>query len=123
MDRNYIINKNSYGGRKYMWGEFISGCAIIIVAIIEALAHKDRTENKKIRENMKHHENLRRQEALLQLEMESANIKLTKIIAKKVQNQETNGDVEEAYKAVHDAQMKYYQFINGIAINEIQERD
>lgn len=106
-----------------MWSELISGGAIIIVAIIEALAHRDRIENKKIRENIKHHENLRRQEALLQLEMESANIKLTKIIAKKVQNQETNGDVEEAYKAVHDAQMKYYQFINGIAINEIQECD
>ena len=106
-----------------MWSELISGGAIIIVAIIEALAHKDRIQNKKMMEEREKHEKLRRQEALLQLEMESANIKLTKIIAKKVQNQETNGDVEEAYKAVHDAQMKYYQFINGIAINEIQERD
>lgn len=106
-----------------MWGELISGGALIIVAIIEALAHKDRKENKKMMEERERHEKLRRQEALLQLEMESANIKLTKIIAKKVQNQETNGDVEEAYKAVNDAQKKYYKFINGIAMNEIQECD
>lgn len=106
-----------------MLSELISGGALIIVAIIEAFAHKDRIQNKKMMEEREKHENLRRQEALLQLEMESANIKLTKIIAKKVQNQETNGDVEEAYKAVHKAQEKYYKFINGVAINEIQECD
>ena len=58
-----------------MLSELISGGALIIVAIIEAFAHKDRIQNKKMMEEREKHENLRRQEALLQLEMESANIK------------------------------------------------
>lgn len=101
----------------------MSFAGLIIVALIEAVAHADRNKTKKEREEQKRREEIRSEEARLQLQMINAAIKLNKIIAKKVQHQKTNGDVEDANNAVEEAQRAYYDFINRIALEEVNHKE
>lgn len=106
-----------------MDANIIQGIALITVAVIEALAQRDRNQIKKITAKHDERETLRKRESLLQLQMEDASIKLAMIIAKKVQNQKTNGDVEEAYKAAQKAKEEYHKFLNDVAMTGLERRD
>lgn len=97
-------------------GTIIGIVAAVISSVLSAFILNKM--NKEQKEKEKREKN-RIEESRLQLEMINASIDLEKIIAKKVQHQETNGDVEAANKVVKEAQQAYYKFINRIAIEDI----
>ena len=60
-------------------------------------------------------EELRAEGALIQLEMMQAELKLSKVTAKAVMNQELNGDVEDAVKWVRKVEIKYEDYVRRIS--------
>lgn len=103
-----------------MEATIVNGLFLIAVALIELRAGRDRKNQKKLQEEQAAHEQLRREEMELQLQMTSANTKLVKVIAKTVQHQKTNGDVEEAYRAVQESQDAYFHFLNKVAVERLE---
>ena len=92
-------------------GPLISAIALVLVAIIEAVATRERKRYKADRERAERRAALRAKESQLSMEMMSANNKLTLIIAKKLTGQHTNGDVEEAMHESMQAQRDYQDFL------------
>lgn len=82
----------------------ISAAGAIGVAYIGVHQRKDRKNNDKC-------EALRSEGALLQLEMTQAELKLSKVTAKAVLNQKTNGDVEEAMNWVKEVEIKFADYM------------
>lgn len=99
--------------------EIIETAGLIIVAIIGVLAERERRVNKKERAELARKEANRIEESRLALIMQDAILKLATVTAKKVMNHKTNGDVEEAFNAAAEARKNYYDFINRIAMEEI----
>jgi hypothetical protein len=109
------------GGRLFLWGEercgvdsfaaiisaFISTAGALGVAWIGLHQRMDRIINDQ-------REALRREGELIQLEMTQAGLKLSKVTAKAVMQQKLNGDVEEAWKWVHEVEIKYADFLRRI---------
>lgn len=92
-------------------GPLISAIALVLVAIIEAVATRERKRYKADRERAERRAALRAKESQLSMEMMSANNKLTLIIAKKLTGQHTNGDVAEAMHESMQAQRDYQDFL------------
>lgn len=92
-------------------GPLISAIALVLVAIIEAVATRERKRYKADRERAERRAALRAKESQLSMEMMSANNKLTLIIAKKLTGQHTNGDVEEAMHESMQAQRDYQDLL------------
>lgn len=101
------------------FGEIISGVVLIIVAIIEAKACRDRKNQKEEKERMERRAARRAEENRLSIQMENANLQLSMITAKKVMNQETNGDVDEALVAAKKAAEAYESFLDEVATEQI----
>jgi len=58
---------------------------------------------------------LRNEGALIQMEMSQAGLKLSKVTAKAVLNQKTNGDVEEAMCWAKEVEIKYNDYLRRIS--------
>lgn len=93
------------------YGPTVSAVALVLVAIIEALAARDRRRYKSDRERAERRAALRARESQLSMEMMSSNNKLTLVIAKKLTGQHTNGDVEEAMHEAQQSQADYQTFL------------
>lgn len=84
------------------------------------LAVYNRRENKKEKEREKREET-RREEALLSLELNMSNNKLSYATAMALKRGTANGEVEEGIEAYQKAKDKYYAFLNKQAIEHIQK--
>jgi hypothetical protein len=86
----------------------IAALATIVVAVLEV---RNRRERGKAEERYA----IRSEESRLSMELMSAQCKLSLVTAKAVLNMKTNGDVEEAFEAVKEAQTKYDEYIRKLA--------
>ncbi len=104
----------------------ISGGTAILIAVIEALAAKDRKRSQEDREKtLKEHEamaeraKLRAEESMIAMQLNNASCKLSLVTAKAVTHQQLNGDVQEAIDAALKAQEKYDTFLHSIAAKAV----
>lgn len=97
----------------------VSAISAITVAGISAWSNK---QVKKEREGFKQNESNQVKERLLTMKLISANCKLSAVTAKTVLNHKTNGDVQDAFESVQEAQQEYYDFINRIAVENLSKK-
>ena len=101
------------------WGALISAVAVVLIAVIEAVASRDRKSAKAYREKSDRRETIRAEESRLSMELMSANCALSLITAKKVTNQKTNGDVAKAMEKAQKAQEEYDVFLRELASGQV----
>lgn len=104
-------------------GPVISGATLIVVAVIEALAARERKRAKEDREHTEERAKLRAKEARLNLEMLAATCALSLICAKKLDGQHVNGDVEAAMTQAKEAQKEYSDFLRGMGLWRVGNDD
>lgn len=97
----------------------IPAIAAVVVAIIEAVAARDRAHNKADRERAAAHEKLRAEETLLSMKMMSATLKLSVVTANALTGGHNNGNVEEAKQAAVDAEQEYEAFLQRVSAREV----
>lgn len=100
-------------------GELIQTTGLILVAVIGALAERDRRDIKRQKEKQTQRYELRAEEERLSMKMQDATMKLATVTAKVVMQKKTNGDVEEAFKAAEEATKEYNDFIERIAAKQV----
>lgn len=103
------------------WGALLSSAALVLVAIIEAVATRERRQAKGERERSIKRAERREQESVLAMEMMDANCALSLVNAKKLMGHQTNGDVEEAMEKAMAAQANYNKFVQGLAAHEVSK--
>ena len=96
----------------------IPALATIIIAIIEAMAAKERKETKKQNEKSEARANIRAKESRLSMQMMSATLQLSIVSANALTNGHNNGNVERAKTAAEHAMQEYEQFLQGLAVKE-----
>ena len=99
----------------------ISAVAVVLVAVIEAAAARERKAHKEDRERTESRSAVRAEESRLSMEMMSANCALSLILAKKLSGMHTNGDVEEAMEKARAAQGEYSEFLQKIASRQLSK--
>ena len=99
-----------------MWQYIIPAISAIVVAVVEALAARDRSRAKKQAETLKRHEQQRAEETRLAMAMNSATLQLCVVTANALTGGHNNGNVERARQAAEDA---YNQFIQRLAANQV----
>ena len=104
------------------WGAVISAIALVAVAIIEAVAVKDRKNAKAEKERVERRAALREHESHLSMQMMSAACALALVTAKKVTGMHTNGDVEEAMDKAREAQANYQTFLEETAARQLAKQ-
>lgn len=104
------------------WGELFSALALVIVAVIEAVAVRDRKRAKEDKERVERRAAVRERESRLSMEMTSAACALALVTAKKVTGMHTNGDVEEAMTKAKAAQKEYQDFLEDVAAHQVAKR-
>ena len=97
----------------------ITSGATVVVAIITAVSN---AKAKKEKKEFSQKEEEQCKERLLTMELLSANCKLSTVTAKAMFNHKTNGDVQDAFDSVKEAQEKYFDFINGIAARKLSKK-
>lgn len=107
------------------WGEtkmgqyIIPAIAAVVVAIIEAIAARDRKRNKADKEAEERRDKERMEESRLSMKMMSATLQLSVVTANALTGGHNNGNVERARKAAEDAEREYQAFLQRIASEEI----
>lgn len=99
--------------------EIISGIFLVIVALIEALATRDRKKVKHYNEKAEERASQRAEESKLSMQMMSATVKLALVEAEAMTHGHLNGNVEEAKAAALKAQSDYEAFLVRIASKEL----
>lgn len=89
----------------------------VVVAIIEAIASKERKETKKERERLEEQGRLRAQESALGMKLSDANMQLTLVVANALTGGHNNGNVEKAKKSAEEAKKEYDDFLIKSASN------
>lgn len=79
-----------------MWENIIAGVSLVVVAIIEAIAARERRQDKKDRDRQAEQETAKEQLLLLLLQGNRAAISLGEATAHAMQRGHTNGDMEAA---------------------------
>ena len=102
-----------------MWQYIIPAASAIVVAVIEALAARDRIRAKKQAETLKRHEQQRAEETRLAMSMNSATLQLCVVTANALTGGHNNGNVERAREAAQEAEDAYNQFIQRLAANQV----
>lgn len=97
----------------------IPAIATIIIAIIEAIAARERKETKESRAKEEKRANQRARESRLSMDMMSATLKLSVVTANALTGGHNNGNVEESRKAAQKASDEYEAFIREITAQEI----
>lgn len=104
------------------WSVVISSVALVVVAIIEAAALREKKHAKQDKEKMEHRAVIRERESHLSMEMMSAACALSLVVAKKVTGMHTNGDVEEAMEKAKSAQSSYQSFLEETAARQLAKQ-
>lgn len=97
----------------------VSGIFMVLVAVIEAVAAKDRKNSKKDQERLKRHEQQRAKESKLQMELISATLQLCVVSSNALTGGHNNGNVERARQAAKDAEDAYNEYIQELAANQV----
>jgi DNA polymerase III delta prime subunit len=99
----------------------IPGVFTLLVAIIEAIAAKERKDTKKENEKTEQRAALRAEESRLSMQMMSATLQLSVVTANALTGGHNNGNVEAAKEAAEEAMTEYTAFINKIASKEVSK--
>ena len=102
-----------------MAGEIISGIAIVLVAIIEAIAAMDRKRSKSDRQRSERRAAVRAEESKLAMQMMDANLDLALATATAVEQGKLNGEMKAARDKAREAQENYRMFIRNVAAREV----
>lgn len=97
----------------------IPAAAGIVVAVIEALAARDRMKAKKDRERAEARYALREEESRLSMQMADATLQLSIVTANALTGGRNNGNVERARQAAAKAEAEYEAFHNRLAAHEV----
>lgn len=97
-----------------MWEYIIPALATITVAVIEALAARDRHAAKRREER-------RAEESRLSMQMMSATLQLAIVTANALTGGHNNGNVEKAKTAAEKAEHEYQQFLISVASQEVSK--
>ena len=92
---------------------------MVLVAIIEAVAARERKELKADRERTERRAAPRAEESRLSMELMSASCALSLVAAKKLAGMHTNGDVEAAMDKAKAAQGDYEEFVHTVAAKQV----
>ena len=105
-----------------MWTYIISALSAITVAIIEAIAAKDRRKSKAQKAKEEHREARRAEESRLSMQMMSATLQLSVVTANAITGGHNNGNVEAAKMAAEKAESEYQAFLRRVAADEIAKK-
>lgn len=97
----------------------ISGIFALLVALIEAVAAKERKEIKTENTKAAAREAMRAEESRLSIQMMSATLQLSVVTANALTGGHNNGNVEKARTAAEEAMTEYTAFISKIASKEV----
>ena len=100
-------------------GPSISGVTLIVVAIIEWAATRERKRAKEEKEKQERRAERRAEESRLSMDLSSAICALAKVTAKKVTGQHVNGDLSEAMEKADEAQEEYIAFVRKTAAEQV----
>ena len=104
-----------------MAGYIISGIVAVIVAVIEALAQKERRQAQEDRENWRRTNQLRSRESRLSMELMAANAEVNDVLCVALRNGELNGNVELAQKRCRTALEDYNKFLRDVGAEAVTE--
>lgn len=102
-----------------MYGELVSAAAVIIVAIIEWRASKDRQFIKAAQEEALIRAEQREIENRLSMQMLDATLQLSVVSANALTGGHNNGNVEAARRAAEETSRAYKQFLIETAAHNI----
>lgn len=102
-----------------MWQYVIPAISAIVVAVVEAIAARDRKKAKSREDTLKRHEQQRAEEARLAMTMNSATLKLCVVTANALTGGHNNGNVEQAKEAAQKAEAEYDAFMQRLAANQM----
>lgn len=102
-------------------GYIISGIVAVIVAIIEALAQKERKQAQADREHWRQVSQLRSKESRLSMELMAANAEVNDVLCIALRNGELNGNVELAQKRCRKALEDYNNFLRDVGAEAVTE--
>ena len=95
-----------------MWAYVVPAAAAVVVAIIEAIAAKERRATKADRE-------WREKESRLSMQMMHATLQLSIVTSNAVTGGHNNGNVERSRTAAEDAEKAYQDFLMEAAAHEV----
>ena len=102
-----------------MGTEIVSGIFLVIVAIIEAVAAKERKKVKAFNDKAEQRAEQRAEESRLSMQMMSATMKLSIVTANALTGGHNNGNVEEAKALAQKADEEYQAFLKKVVSKEI----
>ena len=102
-----------------MWQYVISGLFMVVVALIEAQAAKDRKKTKEETKRHKQHEDERAQELRLSMRLIHATLQLGVVSANALTGGHNNGNVERARLAAEKAEEEYDNFLKELGTNQV----
>ena len=104
-----------------MYSEVISAAAIVLVAIIEGMAARDRKKHKIDREKSARREQDRATECRLTMKMLDANLELSIATALAVEQHKLNGEMKAAKIKAASVQEEYNGFICQLAARQVSK--
>ena len=107
---------------KEYWQYIIPGVFALAIAIIEALAAKDRKRAKAASEKQEKRAAQRAEESRLSMQMMDATLQLSIVCANALAGGHNNGNVERAKAAAEKAQADYEKFVQKLASNELAKQ-
>ena len=102
-----------------MWQYIIPAISAIVVAVVEALAARDRKKAKSREDALKRHEQQRAEETRLAMALNSATLQLCVVTANALTGGHNNGNVERAKEAARKAEADYDAFVQRLAANQV----
>lgn len=97
----------------------ISGATLIIVTLIEARATKERRAAAVDKARTERRARERQEESLLSMELNFANLELSRATAIAVEKQKINGEMTKARAEAEEAAENYREFIRGLAARQV----
>ena len=102
-----------------MTAEIISGAAVVAVALIEAIAARERSGMKKLRARTDRREAERARENRLAMHMMDASLDLAIATAIAVEEGKLNGEMKAAREKARSAQEEYENFVLELAARQV----
>lgn len=102
-----------------MWAVIVPALATIVVAVVEAIAARERKANKEEREKQEARAERRAEEMQLSMQLSSANLQLSVVTANALTGGHNNGNVERAREAAEQVEIAYNAFLQKIAAKEV----
>ena len=104
-----------------MWQYVIPAVATVVVAVVEAIAARERKAAKTDKEKQDARETRRAEESRLSMQMMSATLQLAVVTANALTGGHNNGNVQAAREAAHKAEVEYQAFLMRVAATEVSK--